>query len=272
MNARFSSMVPNASSVAARRMYGDFGAPLPLVVVVVVSDIDSLTKHSFCDLPEDYRCWLDWPGRPKPSLLLAGAPLPFRSAPRITAVQAARAIWGTAGATKWTARRTICRTLVLAGIVFRCSRMKGHPGHWPRSAGPCTALHAPGSRLPLPRHARRALPQSLTIVPSQPLARFRGFLHPRILFRRKIRKQEFFSRALIHSPCSHRRIELHDVGIRCDPESDLFLHSGRQHMPPRYEPAAPAGRNFARNNIRMFRQILAYRSCRLFVYDIHQDL
>src|ERR1035438_1796488 len=46
MKARFSSMVPNASSVAARRMYGDFGAPLPLVVVVVVvSDIDSLTKH-----------------------------------------------------------------------------------------------------------------------------------------------------------------------------------------------------------------------------------
>src|ERR1019366_8346072 len=44
MNARFSSMVPNASSVAARRVYGDFGAPLPLVVVVV-SDIDSLTKH-----------------------------------------------------------------------------------------------------------------------------------------------------------------------------------------------------------------------------------
>src|ERR1035441_171295 len=41
MKARFSSMVPNASSVAARRMYGDFGAPLPLVVVVVVSDIDS---------------------------------------------------------------------------------------------------------------------------------------------------------------------------------------------------------------------------------------
>src|ERR1035437_6499031 len=45
MKARFSSMVPNASSVAARRMYGDFGAPLPLVVVVVVSDIDSLTRH-----------------------------------------------------------------------------------------------------------------------------------------------------------------------------------------------------------------------------------
>src|ERR1035441_9722790 len=45
MNARFSSMVPNASSVAARRMYGDFGAPLPLVVVVVVSDMDFLTKH-----------------------------------------------------------------------------------------------------------------------------------------------------------------------------------------------------------------------------------
>src|ERR1035441_996705 len=44
MKARFSSMVPNASSVAARRMYGDFGAPLPLVVVVV-SDIDSLTRH-----------------------------------------------------------------------------------------------------------------------------------------------------------------------------------------------------------------------------------
>src|ERR1035437_3863137 len=44
MDARFSSMVPNASSVAARRIYGDFGAPLPLVVVVV-SDIDSLTKH-----------------------------------------------------------------------------------------------------------------------------------------------------------------------------------------------------------------------------------
>src|ERR1039457_1248707 len=44
MKARFSSMVPNASSVAARRRYGDFGAPLPLVVVVV-SDIDSLTKH-----------------------------------------------------------------------------------------------------------------------------------------------------------------------------------------------------------------------------------
>src|ERR1035437_758417 len=46
MKARFSSMVPNASSVAARRIYGDFGAPLPLVVVVVVSDIDSLTKDS----------------------------------------------------------------------------------------------------------------------------------------------------------------------------------------------------------------------------------
>src|ERR1017187_6755586 len=167
-------------------------------------------KTSFCDLPEDYRCWLDWPGRKKPSLLLPGAPLPFRSAPRITAVQAARAIWGTPGATKLTARRTIRKTLVLAGIVFRCSRMKGDPGHWPRSAGPCTAFHAPGSRLPLPRHARRALPQSLTIVPSQPLARFRGFLHPRRLFRRKIGKQEFFSRALIHSPCSHRRIELHD--------------------------------------------------------------
>src|SRR5450756_1877786 len=45
MKARFSSMVPNASSEAARRMYGDFGAPLPLLVVVVVSDIDSLTKH-----------------------------------------------------------------------------------------------------------------------------------------------------------------------------------------------------------------------------------
>src|ERR1017187_2660029 len=45
MKARFSSMVPNASSVAARRMYGDFGAPLPLVVVVVVSDVDFLTKH-----------------------------------------------------------------------------------------------------------------------------------------------------------------------------------------------------------------------------------
>src|ERR1035437_3478628 len=47
MKARFSSMVPNASSVAARRMYGDFGAPLPLVVVVVVvvSDMDFLTKH-----------------------------------------------------------------------------------------------------------------------------------------------------------------------------------------------------------------------------------
>src|ERR1035441_11073755 len=46
MKARFSSTVPTASSVAARRMYGDFGAPLPLVVVVVVlSDIDSLTKH-----------------------------------------------------------------------------------------------------------------------------------------------------------------------------------------------------------------------------------
>src|ERR1039457_5051991 len=45
MKARFSSMVPNASSVAARRMYGDFGAPLPLVVVVVVSDIYSITKH-----------------------------------------------------------------------------------------------------------------------------------------------------------------------------------------------------------------------------------
>src|ERR1039457_1001655 len=45
MNARFSSMVPNASSVAARRMYGDFGAPLPLVVVVVVSDMDFLTRH-----------------------------------------------------------------------------------------------------------------------------------------------------------------------------------------------------------------------------------
>src|ERR1035441_8720486 len=45
MKARFSSMVPNASSVAARRIYGDFGAPLPLVVVVV-SDIDFLTKYS----------------------------------------------------------------------------------------------------------------------------------------------------------------------------------------------------------------------------------
>src|ERR1017187_10412254 len=45
MKARFYSMVPNASSVAARRMYGDFGAPLPLVVVVVVSDMDFLTKH-----------------------------------------------------------------------------------------------------------------------------------------------------------------------------------------------------------------------------------
>src|ERR1035437_418365 len=45
MKARFSSMVRSASSVAARRMYGDFGAPLPLVVVVVVSDIDSLTRH-----------------------------------------------------------------------------------------------------------------------------------------------------------------------------------------------------------------------------------
>src|ERR1035438_6855882 len=44
MNARFSSMVLNASSVAARRMYGDFGVPLPLVVVVV-SDMDFLTKH-----------------------------------------------------------------------------------------------------------------------------------------------------------------------------------------------------------------------------------
>src|ERR1039458_4977734 len=45
MKAKFSSMVPNASSVAARRMYGDFGAPLPLVVVVV-SDIDFLSKYS----------------------------------------------------------------------------------------------------------------------------------------------------------------------------------------------------------------------------------
>src|ERR1035437_5452280 len=45
MKFRFSSMVQKASSVAARRMYGDFGAPLPLVVVVVVSDIDSLAKH-----------------------------------------------------------------------------------------------------------------------------------------------------------------------------------------------------------------------------------
>src|ERR1035441_2084143 len=97
MKARVSSMVPNASSVAARRMYGDFDAPLPLVVVVVVSDIDSLTNTSFCDLPEDFRCWLDWPGRPKLSLLSAGAPLPFRRALRITAVQATRAIWGTAG-------------------------------------------------------------------------------------------------------------------------------------------------------------------------------
>src|ERR1017187_2189940 len=45
MKARFSSMAPNASSVAARRMYGDFGAPLPLVGVVVVSDMDFLTEH-----------------------------------------------------------------------------------------------------------------------------------------------------------------------------------------------------------------------------------
>src|SRR5664279_6185558 len=45
MKARFSSMVRSASSMAARRMYGDFGAPWPLVVVVVVSDIDFLTKH-----------------------------------------------------------------------------------------------------------------------------------------------------------------------------------------------------------------------------------
>src|SRR5450759_1668899 len=45
MKARFSSRVPNASSVAARRIYGDFGAPLPLVVVVVISDMDFLTKH-----------------------------------------------------------------------------------------------------------------------------------------------------------------------------------------------------------------------------------
>src|ERR1035437_4262083 len=64
MNARFSSMLPNDSAVAARRRYGDFGAPLPLVVVVVVSDIDSLTKYFVSDLAEDYRCWLDWPGRP----------------------------------------------------------------------------------------------------------------------------------------------------------------------------------------------------------------
>src|ERR1035437_7839799 len=46
MKFRFSSMVQKASSVAARRMYGDFGAPVPLVVIVVVSDIDFLTKYS----------------------------------------------------------------------------------------------------------------------------------------------------------------------------------------------------------------------------------
>src|ERR1035438_5719529 len=45
MKARFTSMLPNASSVAARRMYGDFGAPWPLVVLVVVSDIDPFIKH-----------------------------------------------------------------------------------------------------------------------------------------------------------------------------------------------------------------------------------
>src|SRR5664279_3455932 len=44
-------------------------------------------KTSFCDLPEDFRYWLDWPGRKNPLLLLAGAPLPFRSALRITVVQ-----------------------------------------------------------------------------------------------------------------------------------------------------------------------------------------
>src|SRR5664279_339994 len=47
MKFRFSSMVQKASSVAARRMYGDFGAPVPLVVIVVVSDIDFLTKYSW---------------------------------------------------------------------------------------------------------------------------------------------------------------------------------------------------------------------------------
>src|SRR5665811_1898195 len=62
MKARFSSMVPNASSVAARRMYGDFGAPLPLVVVVVVSDIDFLTKHPSVICRKISGIGLDWPG------------------------------------------------------------------------------------------------------------------------------------------------------------------------------------------------------------------
>src|ERR1035437_9804886 len=117
MKARFSSMVPNASSVAARRIYGDFGAPLPLVVVVVVSDIDFLSKHP------SVIC--------RPSVARRSTPFQERASDHGCSGGESKS-GGTAGATKWTARRTIGKTLVLAGIVFRCSPRKDHPGHLPR--------------------------------------------------------------------------------------------------------------------------------------------
>src|ERR1017187_538193 len=46
-------------SVAVGGGSGGFGHRLPF-------------KHPFCGLQEDFRRWFDWPGRPKPSLLLLG--------------------------------------------------------------------------------------------------------------------------------------------------------------------------------------------------------
>src|ERR1035437_7101625 len=80
-------------------------------------------KTSFCDSPEGFRCWLDWPGRPKPSLRLPGDPLPFRSAPRITAVHPGK----TTGA--------------LA--------MVGRTEYKDRVQGPSPTFDAPSSRLPV---------------------------------------------------------------------------------------------------------------------------
>src|SRR5450759_3222790 len=80
MKARFSSMVPNASSVAARRMYGDFGAPLPLVVVVVVSDMDSFTKHpsGICRRTSGAG-WIGRGGRSRPSVARRSTPFQERA-------------------------------------------------------------------------------------------------------------------------------------------------------------------------------------------------
>src|ERR1039458_909759 len=147
MKARFSSTVPNASSVAARRIYGDFGARLPLVVVVVVSDIDSLTKHPsvICRKISG----VGWIGRggkkDTPSVSRRSAPFQERAPDHRYSVGESHL--GTAGATKLAARRTICETLVLAGIVFRCSPRKDHTGHLPGVGRTEYTFHAPGSRL-----------------------------------------------------------------------------------------------------------------------------